>query len=207
MVVRPERHLIRWFWEEFWRFENLRPFSIPAYIFPDGLCQCSTDNAIEYSSDPDRMRAFWLIGVTIDQMMYTHFNVSGSHPSPLVRRSTAEEGTPIAIHRQKLYAEFLDAGFRFPKLYAHGWIGMASPASLVYGREREAGWCAVSEVSGILLGGLYRWFDMAGEQKEKHRFQKYLEVEVFWTFDSASREKLLPILDGLMKSFEAKDSS
>ena len=44
------------------------------YVINDkGYCQCSTETAISYSREPDRMRAFLMIAVLIDQMMWTHF--------------------------------------------------------------------------------------------------------------------------------------
>ena len=82
------KELIDWFWSE---YESAQESLIPLYPESHGLCQCSTENLIWVSADPDRMRAFFMIGVTIDQMMYTHYCVSGDHPSRVVRRKSLAE--------------------------------------------------------------------------------------------------------------------
>ena len=206
------KELIDWFWSE---YEIAQESLIPLYPESHGLCQCSTENLIRVSADPDRMRAFFMIGVTIDQMMYTHYCVSGDHPSRVVRRkSLAErekfnkENDPNAPHRYKIYRKYLDSHFKFPELFAHGGIGMASPSWLTYPAgpswlpypsEENSGlnWDIVQKVSETLFNDLYRWFDAIEEQSEKHRFQIYLKLEVIREFGPSTRKEFLPIIENL----------
>ena len=87
----------------------------------DGLCQCVTESFIMRSGDPKTARSFLMIGALIDQIMFTHF--------------------------REIYDDFRDE-FRYPKLYAHSFGGMASPSWLVYshhGFNKKIDWDNVAK--------------------------------------------------------------
>jgi cell fate (sporulation/competence/biofilm development) regulator YmcA (YheA/YmcA/DUF963 family) len=148
------------------------------YVIDDkGYCQCTTERAIGYSREPDRMRAFLMIAVLIDQMMWTHFRY--------------------------FYGEFLAAGFRFPKLNSHVGGGMASPSWFClpyHGFDKKVNWEAVRDVAEILLNGLYSWFDQIGQAERKRGFQQILgDVVKVQGYGPINSERLIPIVSKLVK--------
>ena len=70
-----------------------------------GFCQCFSEKFIEKSSDSKLMRSFMLCSTFFDQFFYTHY--------------------------RSIYTEFSNE-FNFPKIYAHGMGGHASPSWFVY---------------------------------------------------------------------------
>ena len=137
----------------------------------DGFCQCASEKIIEGSSNPKQMRAFIMIGVLVDQMMWTHF--------------------------QHLYSDFKKT-FRYPKLEAHGGAGMASPSWFVYSRydyDKKVDWEVVSTVSEVLLGELYDWFRNNLWLDEMRSFQQKLKEEICNDFEEVNKDKLLPIIE------------
>ena len=160
--------LIDWYWSE---IDTLKS-SKSHYTFEDGgPCQCSTEKIIKDSSNPDQMRSFMMIGVLIDQMMYSHFH--------------------------EMYLTFSSV-FRYPKLHAHGGGGMADPGWFTYthhGYDKKANWVVISDVAQILLNDLYQWLDAEGKTDELSRFKELLKGEVSLHFESVNKEQLIPIID------------
>ena len=62
---------INWFWNELEVASNKNYRTLYSFM-KDGTYQSGTEELIELSSNPEQMRSFLLIGVLIDQMMYTH---------------------------------------------------------------------------------------------------------------------------------------
>ena len=115
--------LIDWYWSE---IDTLRSSDTHHVLEDDGTCQCGTEKIIDDSSNPDQMRSFMMIGVLIDQMMWTHLH--------------------------EMYSSF-NSVFRYPKLNAHGSPGMASPSWFTYtrhGYDKKVNWSVVSDVAQIL---------------------------------------------------------
>jgi hypothetical protein len=153
--------LIDWYWDN--------P-SFP-YASKEGFCQCGSEKVIEDSSNPEQMRAFLMIGVLIDQMMFTHSN--------------------------NIYSGFRET-FKYPKLEAHGGSGMASPSWFVYSRydcDKKVDWGVVSKVTGMLLGDLYGWLGNNNRLDEGKGFQQKLKEEVSSEFEQVNKDKLLPIIE------------
>ena len=145
-----------------------------------GFCQCATENAIDDSSDPDRMRAFLMISVLVDQMMWTHF--------------------------LSLYGKLQGSGFVFPKLFWHPTFpqNMGTPDWFAYSRhgyDKKVNWKVTEEVVEVLLNGLYSWFDQIGEGERKRGFQQILEDVVrVQGYGPINSERLIPIVSKLVKS-------
>ena len=157
--------LIDWYWSE---IDTLYPHDTGALGNP---CQCFTETLIKDSSNPDQMRSFMMIGVLIDQMMYSHFH--------------------------EMYLTFSSV-FRYPKLHAHGGGGMADPGWFTYthhGYDKKANWVVISDVAQILLNDLYQWLDAEGKTDELSRFKELLKGEVSLHFESVNKEQLIPIID------------
>lgn len=165
------RGLIDWFWKVPVRYHN-RPVLINT-LHPggDGFCQCGSEKVIEGSSNPSQMRAFLMVGVLIDQMMWTHF--------------------------RNLYSNF-EKTFRYPKLYGHGGGVGISPNWLVYTHhhfDEKVDWEVVSVVSDALLGDLYDWFKNNGWSDESRSFQQKIKEEIYNEFEEVNKVKLLPIIE------------
>ena len=137
----------------------------------DGFCQCASEKIIEGSNNSQKMRAFIMIGVLIDQMVWAHF--------------------------QPLYSDFKKT-FRYPKLEAHGVSGMVSPNWLVYtthNYDKKVDWDVVAEISEVLLGDLYDWFRNNLCWDEMRSFQQKLKEEICNEFEEVNKDKLLPIIE------------
>lgn len=160
--------LIDWFWSE---IGILKTSNIHYFVDDDGPCQCGTEEVIEDSTNPDQMRSFLVIGVLIDQMMWTH--------------------------NSGIYSSFRSV-FRYPKLHFHQGSGMASPnwfAYTIHGFDKKVNWSVVSDVAQILLNDLYQWFKREGSTEELSIFQEQLKQEVSWEFESVNKEQLMPIIE------------
>lgn len=152
---------------DFWRV--LQRSRVP-HKSGEGLCQCSTEELIRRSPDPKRMRAFIMISVFIDQMMYTHF--------------------------RHLYVDFRYR-FRFPKLYSHISSALMMNAGwLVYSRrgyDREMDWAVAQSVADTLFGSV---FDFLGDIDEMSvdRFVDVAEREIPDEFEEPSAIKFAAML-------------
>jgi hypothetical protein len=99
------------------------------------ICQCGTEKLIQRSLEPERMRAFLLVGVFIDQLVYTHY--------------------------QDVYREFRKI-IRLPKLLAHGAIGHISPSWLIYSRhgyDKNVNWDGLSRLATATMCELKKWLE------------------------------------------------
>jgi hypothetical protein len=159
--------LIDWYWDN------------PRFPYTDRereeFCQCGSEKVIKDSSNPEQMRAFLMVGVLIDQMMFTHFC--------------------------NIYSEFRSR-FKYPKLETHGGAGMASPSWFVYSRydyDKKVDWEVVSTVSEVMLGELYDWFRNNLFGDEMRNFQQKLKEEVSREFEEINKDKLLPIIERIEK--------
>jgi hypothetical protein len=154
------KDMIDWFWVEF-----------HSDYQGEELCQCGTEKVIEESSDSDLMRSFLLIGVLIDQMMYTHY--------------------------PRNYNQFRGE-FKYPKLRAHGVYGMTSPnwvACSFHGYDKKMNWGAVLSVAQALFEGLFIWFrNIDYGDDEIAKFKKILKEEIHMEFESENRKHLLSVI-------------
>jgi hypothetical protein len=160
--------LIDWYWLE---IDALRSSKSHHVLEDDGPCQCGTEEIIKDSSKPDQMRSFMMVGVLIDQIMWTHF--------------------------YEMHSSF-EIIFRYPKLNAHGSPGMASPSWFTYtrhGYDKKVNWTVVSDVAQILLNDLYQWFNREGKTDELSSFQERLKQEVIWEFELINKNQLISIIE------------
>ena len=145
--------LIQWYWDENARLEA----SPQRYVWEsDGFCQCSSEKIVRHSRDSDQMRAFLMIGVLIDEIMYSHLG--------------------------QIYGAFREQ-FRYPKLHNHGGGGMAHPGWFRYTAEKknkEIDWKSVKSVSDSLLKELDQWFTSSGNEKEWNSFMQWWENESYF---------------------------
>jgi len=165
--MKNTKELIGWFWSEY----NLSGSRVSGW--KDGFCQCVADSFIEKSSDPKKSRAFLIIAVLIDQMMYTHF--------------------------YDLYASFRSQ-FKYPKLYAHAGYGMASPNWFAYSYHRfdkKMDWSLTRDIAVILFKSLYAWFKKTGNEEKIHNFNQLLDMEINFEFELKNKGKLITILKTL----------
>ena len=105
------------------------------------------------------MRAFLMIGVLIEQMMFANFH--------------------------DLYPDFIGA-FKYPKLKAHGCWGMASPKWFAYsehGWDKKVDWDVVLKITEVLLGNLYDWLRGNSCLDEMAMFPRMLKIEVSQEFE------------------------
>ena len=160
--------LIDWYWSE---VDTLRSSKKRYVLFDDGPCHCGTEKIIDDSSNPDRMRSFMMIGVSIDQEMWCHFN--------------------------EIYPSFRNV-FRYPKLYGSGgdrmryanWLGHH-----FYQYVKIIDWTVVSDVAQILFKDLYAWFNEEGKANELLDFQEQLKRDINNKFDLQNKEQLIPIIE------------
>ena len=68
---KSSQKLINWFWNELELASNKNYRTLYSFM-KDGTYQSGTEELIELFSNPEQMRSFLLIGILIDQMMYTH---------------------------------------------------------------------------------------------------------------------------------------
>ena len=70
-TFKKSSYLIDWFWNELEVASNKNYRTLYSFM-KDGTYQSGTEELIELSPNPEQMRSFLLIGILIDQMMYTH---------------------------------------------------------------------------------------------------------------------------------------
>ena len=124
-----------------------------------------------------------MIGVLIDQMMYTYFEAfSGS------KWDTYPD----------LYRSFRSE-FRYPKLVAHpvGYHGgMASPSWFLYhGWDKNIDWQQVSKIAKILLNDLYDWLNRKVGKEELSRFKKELKRQIGVDFQEKHQKQMVQIVE------------
>ena len=91
------------------------------------FCQCNTEALFKFAKKPIQLRAYMMVSVLIDQMMWTHF--SG------------------------IYDNFRSV-FRYPKISSHAGGGCASPSwVIIYWGKVD--WLVIDETANVLLSELY----------------------------------------------------
>lgn len=102
----------------------------------NSICQCGTERLIERCSEPDRMRAFLLMGVFVDQLVSTHFG--------------------------KIYNDFA-IKYKIPVLRDHPTGSDGQSASwLIYSRhgyDDLVNWQSVSEIAQKSLSVLIKYLE------------------------------------------------
>ena len=174
--------LIAWFWSEFDDFRKEQSGILEAPSVPgrdkmhkdwQGLLQIETEKFISGSSDPKKMRAFYLLAIFLDQMVYTHF--------------------------QPIYPRFRKR-FELPKLFSHPCpTNHAGPNWFIYSKRgwgNKMKWSVANKVADELFGDFYTWLASfpAGEKKVA-RFRELTRQEITNTFEEKHQEKLRQILD------------
>jgi hypothetical protein len=168
--------LINWFWENHSNYSFIKgDEKIDLHSSPC-LCQCETEEFFAMSEGEGELRAFLMISVFVDQMMWTHFRT--------------------------IYRPF-GVVFKFPKLNDHPHVGMASPGWLVSpqrGFDKKMDWKHVFDISKNILGDLFRY---EAEQKLENRFQdNFLNkavMEIEDEFDPSSSRKFRLIVENLWR--------
>lgn len=174
--------LIAWFWLEFDAFRKEQsglwdapPVQGRKKQHKDwrGMCQCETERFITSSENPKKMRAFYLLAVFLDQMVYTHL--------------------------QPLYSRF-HKRFPLPKLFAHlSMTNHAGPNWFIYSKRgwgNKMNWSVAKEVADELFGGFYTWLaSLPVGEKKIARFRELARQEIANTFEERHQEKLMKVLD------------
>ena len=101
------------------------------------FCQCNTETLFKLAKNPIQLRAYMMVSVLIDQMMWTHF--SG------------------------IYDSFRSV-FRYPKISRHAGGGCASPSWVIIYWEK-VDWLVIDETANILLSELYKWIQLGARNK------------------------------------------
>ena len=107
---------------------------------PPGLisfCQCNTETLFEFAKNPIQLRAYMMVSVLIDQMMWTHF--------------------------PDIYGSFRTV-YRYPKISNHAGGGCASPSWVIIYWEK-VDWLVIDETANILLSDLYKWIQLGARNK------------------------------------------
>jgi hypothetical protein len=166
--------LIKWFWKEL-DIANNKNYRTLYSFMKNGTYQSGTEELIELSSEPDKMRSFLLIGVLIDQMMYTHTYV--------------------------VYDEF-ERVFKYPKINAEYGEGMTGPNWVIseyHGHNKKVNWNTTEEISKFLFGDLYKWLKKYPNEYPFESFNTQIKSTVRKYFDSCNYIKLLPIIEATFK--------
>ena len=118
--------------------------------------------------DPEQMRSFLLIGILIDQMMYTH--------AYMVYENLKE--------------------FKYPKISAE--YGEAGRTKLViseyHGHNKKVNWKTVEETSKILFGDLYKWLKTLTNEYPFDSFNSKIKSTVREYFDTCNYYRLFLLL-------------
>ena len=165
--------LIDWYWDEL--FFIRKKLNKDRFFGDEDPCQCETEKIIENSSSPKVMRSFMLIGVLLDQMMWTHYRDN--------------------------YQTFRDK-FKLPKLYSHGTAGMSSSNWFVYSyndhnNPNQINWITTKDVANIILLGFYKWLKKETERDTYRMFQLTILEEINNEFENENRDKLHSIVSDI----------
>ena len=165
--------LIDWYWDEL--FFIRKKLGKDRFVGNEDPCQCETEQIIENSSSPKVMRSFMLIGVLLDQMMWTH--------------------------SQKYYNTFRD-NFKLPKLLSHPSSGFASPNWFVYSYQshnnpNQINWPITKNVATVILLGFYKWFKKEAERDVYRMFQLIILEEINNEFKDENKNKLHEIVSDI----------
>jgi len=165
--------LIDWYWDEL--FFIRKKLGKDRFVGNEDPCQCETEQIIENSSSPKVIRSFMLIGVLLDQMMWTHYFDN--------------------------YQTFRDK-FKLPKLYSHGGGGMSSPNWFVYSynnynNPNQINWITTKHVADVILLGFYKWLKNETDRDTYRNFQLTILDEINKEFEKENRNKLRSIVSDI----------
>tara|TARA_B100000787_G_scaffold15277_1_gene10893 strand:+ start:99 stop:650 length:552 start_codon:yes stop_codon:yes gene_type:complete len=127
------------------------------------MCQCASERFIRRAKNPIEMRSLLLIGVLIDQVIYSHFS--------------------------EIYDDFRMT-FKYPKLGSHGGGGCASPnwfvdnkstGNRVFG-DIKVDWSSIRDVYEILFFETRSWFLENNQAESLQKFERLMKVETDSTF-------------------------
>ena len=124
-----------------------------------GFCQCYSEEFIGTSSNPKLMRSFMLCATFFDQFFFTHY--------------------------QYIYKEF-SSEFDFPKIYAHGLGGHASPSWFVYrhhGFDKKADWDIIKDVLRIISRDIMGWIRSKHSNEYRGILKNRLYQEIYHEFE------------------------
>ena len=168
------KKLIDWFWNELEVASNKNYRTLYSFM-KDGTYQSGTEELIELSSNPEQMRSFLLIGILIDQMMYTHTYM--------------------------VYGKF-ERVFKYPKISAEYGEGMAGPNWVIseyHGHNKRVNWKTVEETSKVLFGDLYKWLKTLTNKYPFDIFNSKIKSTVREYFDTCNYYRLFPIIEDTFK--------
>lgn len=174
IVLEKSISLINWFWNELEVASNKNYRTLYSFM-KDGTYQSGTEELIELSSNPEQMRSFLLIGILIDQMMYTHTYM--------------------------VYDKF-ERVFKYPKISAEYGEGMAGPNWVIseyHGHNKKVNWKTVEETSKILFGDLYKWLKTLTNEYPFDSFNSKIKSTVREYFDTCNYYRLFPIIEDTFK--------
>ena len=129
------------------------------------ICQCGTEKVIKRSSDPERMQAFLLVGIFIDQFIYTHF--------------------------QNIYNEF-NGSFNLPKLRAHSFAANHPPSWLIYSKrdyDKAANWQLISSLASSAMNELNKWLE--NNEQDISALNTLVKNEIVTVFEKQHQDLML----------------
>ena len=97
------------------------------------VCICATEGMIQSQQEPERMRAFLLVSVFLDQLVHSRYH--------------------------SCHEDFCQA-FPVPKLLAHGGCGCATPDWLIehkQGFDENVDWSLIKELAAGALPEVLHW--------------------------------------------------
>ena len=130
------------------------------------ICVCATEGLIQAQREPERMRAFLLIAVFMEQFIRSHF--------------------------EKLHEAFcLD--FAVPQLLARGGRGCASPDWLLnheLGFDDQLNWPLIRELASGARREVYTWLSQRYAITPEH-FSSLLHRDITATFEARHQASIL----------------
>lgn len=130
------------------------------------ICMCATEGMIQSQQEPERMRAFLLVAVFLDQLVHSRFH--------------------------SCHEDFYQA-FPVPKLLAHGGCGCATPDWLIehkHGFDTNVDWSLIEELAS---GALSEVLHLIQEHRDitTDEFEAIVSGEIADTFDQMHQDKLM----------------
>ena len=129
----------------------------------------------------DRLLAFMILGVFLDQVVYTHFRSNFNHHSGF-------------RHSESVYDRFSKA-FSFPKYFscsASGSIGSMVPAisllELLECVDQDGFYSEIDKLSRVLLSDVYTWFRVNIGPHPQFILHNYLLAEIIIEMGGCSKE-------------------
>lgn len=164
------QRLIEWFWK-----------STGLSYRDKGFCRHTLHisghgSFIAQSEAPERLLAFTILGVFLDQIIYTHFSNSFGHSSEF-------------RHPESVYNRFYRA-FRLPKYFscsASGSIGAMVPAiallELLDSVNEDSFYSEIDMICKLLISDIYAWFRENIGRRAQFILHNYLLAEIIIEMD------------------------